>query len=130
MYKLSKSFRFEAAHKLENYLGKCAKLHGHSFGLTVTVKGDQLDLTNNILIDYCDIKKLVQPIMDQFLDHHYLNETLDCKNPTSEFIAKWIFEYIEYLLLTNYLKQDTNNVKLYSVKINETCTCSCTYRQI
>lgn len=127
MYKLSKSFTFEMAHKLTDYSGKCQRLHGHSGKLTIVFIGKDL-FNNNILVDYCDIKSLVQPMIDQFLDHQYLNETLDTKNPTSEFIAKWVFEYIEFLLATN-ANEAFSQVKLYEVEVNETCTSSCSYKK-
>ncbi len=69
-----------------------------------------------MLMDYADLKKVMNPIVEEYLDHHYLNETLPLESPTSEAIAKWIYDQ---------LKPDLP--LLDSVTVNETCTCSCTY---
>ncbi|MCA1993597.1 MAG: 6-carboxytetrahydropterin synthase [Coleofasciculus sp. S288] len=59
----------------------------------------------------------IQPLLDGFLDHHYLNETTGLVNPTSEAIAKWIFEKLEKAGLPG----------LYAVEIRETCTSGARY---
>ena len=65
-----------------------------------------------MIIDYGDIKQYIQPLLDNFLDHYYLNETLGVENPTSEIVAQWIFEKLEKAGLPG----------LYAVEIRETCT--------
>ena len=90
-----KEFRFEAAHKLPQHDGKCSRLHGHSWVGRVYVKGDKLIQNGSkqgMIIDYGDIKKYLQPLLDNFLDHYYLNETLGIESPTCELVAKWIYE--------------------------------------
>ncbi|MEM9506933.1 MAG: 6-carboxytetrahydropterin synthase QueD [Cyanobacteria bacterium P01_E01_bin.35] len=117
-----KEFRFEAAHKLPHHDGKCSRLHGHSWVGRVYVKGDTLieeGSKQGMIIDYGDIKQYVQPLLDNFLDHYYLNETLDLDNPTSELVAKWIFEQLETAGLPG----------LEAVEIRETCTSGCTYKK-
>lgn len=117
-----KEFYFEAAHQLPHHDGKCRRLHGHSWVGRVYVKGDRL-ITNGskqgMIIDYGDIKKYLQPLLDNFLDHYYLNETLSLESPTSEMVAKWIFEKLEIAGLPG----------LYAVEIRETCTSGCTYKK-
>lgn len=120
---ISKEFRFEAAHKLPHHDGKCQRLHGHSWIGRVYVKGNKLHETGTkqgMIIDYGDIKKYLKPLLENFLDHHYLNETTGLLNPTSEAIAKWIFERLEEQGLPG----------LYSVEIRETCTSSAIYTKI
>jgi 6-pyruvoyltetrahydropterin/6-carboxytetrahydropterin synthase len=115
---LSKEFTFEAAHQLPFHDGKCKRLHGHSWRGTVYVAGDKLcsdGAKQGMLMDYGDIKKAFNPIVEDYLDHHFLNETLGLKNPTSEEIARWLF---------NKLKKD---LPVVGVLINETCTSSCFY---
>lgn len=78
---LSKEFTFEASHQLPNHDGKCRQLHGHSWKLIVEVTGYvQASLPvdgrqpypkEGMVWDYSDIKRIVQPIVDQ-LDHHHL----------------------------------------------------------
>ena len=38
--RLTKEFSFEAAHSLEGYDGACREIHGHSYRLFVTIKGE------------------------------------------------------------------------------------------
>lgn len=119
MYTLKKEFRFEAAHKLPAHDGKCRNLHGHSWIGRVIVKGTELHLTGSkagMLVDFADLSKIVKPVVEEFLDHHYLNETLQMENPTSERIAHWLFE--------RFNMQIGN---LAAVEIEETCTSSCCY---
>ncbi|TYQ30511.1 6-carboxytetrahydropterin synthase QueD [Pseudanabaena sp. UWO310] len=120
MWIISKEFRFDAAHKLPHHDGKCQRLHGHSFVGKVSIKSDSLKSEGSqvgMVLDYGIIKKYLEPMRDRYLDHHYLNESTGLENPTSEELARWIF---------NYLKQDGLE-GLYSVEIQETCTSSCIY---
>ena len=120
MWIISKEFRFEAAHKLPHHNGKCQRLHGHSFVGKVSIKSNSLKSEGSqvgMVLDYGIIKKYLEPMCDRYLDHHYLNESTGLENPTSEELARWIF---------NYLKQDGLE-GLYSVEIQETCTSSCIY---
>ncbi len=117
-----KEFRFEAAHKLPNYDGKCSRLHGHSWVGRVYIKGNKLidhGPKQGMIIDYGDISQYIQPLLDDFLDHYYLNETTGLENPTSENISRWIFEKLEKVGLPG----------LYAVEIRETCTSGCTYKK-
>ena len=40
MIRITKEFKFEMAHALHAYDGLCKNIHGHSYRLWVTVKGD------------------------------------------------------------------------------------------
>ena len=96
MYQISKIFRFEAAHHLPNHDGKCQRVHGHSWVATVTVACPRLvrqGSKQGMVMDFGDLKAVVQPIIDQYLDHWDLNETIPVY-PTSENIACWLFERI------------------------------------
>lgn len=114
---LVQDFRFEAAHLLpkvpEDH--KCRRLHGHSYRVTVTVRGE-VDPQMGWLIDYADIREAFQPLMDR-LDHYYLNEIEGLENPTSEVLAKWIWERLIDDL-----------PKLHAIQVHETCESSCIYR--
>jgi len=70
---------FDAAHRLPNYNGKCASLHGHRWEVEVEVKG-QSDPVTGMLIDFTIIKHII----DQY-DHKHLNDFIE--NPTAENIA-------------------------------------------
>ena len=82
-----KEFNIEAAHRLPNVPEghKCARLHGHSFMVSIHVEGPIGDTTGWV-IDFGDIKSAFKPIYEQ-LDHHYLNDIEGLENPTSENLA-------------------------------------------
>ena len=112
-----KEFHFEAAHRLPNVPEghKCARLHGHSFHVRIVLAGE-IGEQSGWLMDFAEVKKAFAPLHDQ-LDHRYLNEIPGLENPTSEVIARWIWDR---------LKQDLP--LLSSVEIRETCTSGCIYR--
>jgi 6-pyruvoyltetrahydropterin/6-carboxytetrahydropterin synthase len=111
-----KEFHFEAAHRLPHVPEghKCARLHGHSFHVRLTVSGD-LEQPAGWVMDFSELKANFKPILDQ-LDHFYLNDIEGLDNPTSENIAKWIW---------NRLKPQIE--LLSAVEIRETCTSGCIY---
>lgn len=114
---LYKEFTFEAAHRLPNVPEghKCGRLHGHSFRVVLHVDGP-IDSEFGWVIDYAEIKEAFRPTFDQ-LDHHYLNEIEGLENPTSENIAKWIWDNVK-----------PNLPMLTRVAVSETCNCGCIYR--
>jgi 6-pyruvoyltetrahydropterin/6-carboxytetrahydropterin synthase len=81
---VTKQFRFEAAHQLNDYGGPCANLHGHSYLLEVSITGTSL--TDGMLMDFTALKALVQPLVDM-LDHNYLNIIFTV--PTAEVMVLW-----------------------------------------
>lgn len=136
-YELRKTFTFEAAHQLKHHDGKCARLHGHSFKLTIVVAGAEINpeiivkdgesakvnAKANMLLDYGVISEIVKPFVENYLDHHFLNETLENDSPTSEFIALFCFRHF----------QEAFNWKggnLREIRISETCTSEAIYRRI
>lgn len=93
MYTLKVEGAFEAAHHINGYPGKCARLHGHNWVVEAVVKGRELDELG-MLVDFKDIKQTLKDILERF-DHHYLNELAPFKdgvNPTAENLARIIFE--------------------------------------
>jgi 6-pyruvoyltetrahydropterin/6-carboxytetrahydropterin synthase len=111
-----KEFTFEAAHRLPNVppQHKCARLHGHSFRVEIHVSG-LVDPVLGWVMDFGDIKQIFQPFYDQ-LDHYYLNEIPGLENPTSENLARWIWDRVGPLL-----------PGLSKVVVRETCTSGCVY---
>jgi 6-pyruvoyltetrahydropterin/6-carboxytetrahydropterin synthase len=110
-------FSFEAAHRLPNVPAehKCARLHGHSFHVRVTVTGP-VDPRLGWVIDFADVKRAFAPLHAQ-LDHYYLNEVEGLENPTSEVLAQWIWSRLTPAL-----------PMLSAVEVRETCTAGCVYR--
>jgi 6-pyruvoyltetrahydropterin/6-carboxytetrahydropterin synthase len=87
-----RDFTFEAAHRLPNVPAdhKCARLHGHSFRARITVEGP-IGADSGWVVDFADIAAACEPLR-LALDHRYLNEIDGLENPTSEVIARWIWE--------------------------------------
>jgi 6-pyruvoyltetrahydropterin/6-carboxytetrahydropterin synthase len=71
--RVTKEFRFEMAHALWNYDGPCRNIHGHSYKLLVTVKGEPLNdpgkPKHGMIIDFGDLKKIVKSIIINRFDH-------------------------------------------------------------
>lgn len=72
--KIAKNFYWEMGHRLPNHKGLCKNLHGHSYKMRVELEG-QLN-ENNMLIDYYDLSKIVNKIIEPF-DHAFLCEKED-----------------------------------------------------
>ena len=89
-----KVFKFDAAHRLPNVSAghKCAQLHGHSFRIEIHVRGN-VDSHTGWVMDFADIAAACQSIIDQ-LDHKYLNDIAGLPNPTSENLARWIWQHL------------------------------------
>ncbi len=117
MMELFKEFTFEAAHLLPNVPAghKCSRLHGHSFKLTVHVEGP-VDPELGWVIDFGDISVAVKPIVAE-LDHYYLNDIPGLEDPTSEVLARWIWDRLVGALPL-----------LSAIEVRETCTSGCTFR--
>lgn len=111
-----REFTFEAAHRLPFVPDghKCARLHGHSFRVELHV-GGEVDPRTGWIMDFADITAAFAPIRAQ-LDHRYLNDIDGLENPTSEVLARWIWERTQPLL-----------PGLARVVVRETCNSGCVY---
>lgn len=89
---VTKKFTFDSAHKLLNYKGKCKNLHGHTYMLNVTVSGD-IDKKSGMVIDFVDLKRIVNKKIIDILDHNMLNEVIE--QPTAENLAVWIWDQLK-----------------------------------
>ncbi|MCI0363586.1 MAG: 6-carboxytetrahydropterin synthase QueD [Phycisphaerales bacterium] len=115
--RLVKTFTFEAAHFLPSFPDghKCRRMHGHSFTVDVVVEGE-IPKGKHYLIDYGDMKGVIDPVYQE-IDHHCLNEIRGLENPTSEMLAKWLWERLRPGL-----------PMLAEIVVYETCTNRCEYR--
>ena len=106
MYTLQVKSSFCGSHFLRNYKGKCENLHGHNWDIDVRVRGKEL-AKEGYLIDFGDIKRELNEILEEF-DHRHLNdlEPFDKINPTSENIARIIFEKLKEKLPQNTTLKD------------------------
>ena len=106
---LKKIFKFDAAHNLTKYHGKCEKLHGHTYRVVITIEGkpDKEDM----VMDFAELKEIVKKEAIDILDHSYLNDLIE--NPTAENIARWIWQRI-------YDRIKAPNRCLFEVEVWET----------
>ncbi|MDI3256408.1 MAG: 6-carboxytetrahydropterin synthase QueD [Kyrpidia sp.] len=91
-----KQFSFDAAHRLEAYEGKCTNLHGHTYRLEVEIKGCPDE--RGLVVDFNEIKALVQRVVLERFDHRYLNELVPF-NTTAENLVVFLYEEIARSLL-------------------------------
>lgn len=112
-----REFNFEAAHRLPKVPEghKCSRLHGHSYKVIVHVEAP-VEPEAGWVMDFGDLKRAFKPI-DAQLDHYYLNDIDGLENPTSEVLARWIWERLQPSLPA-----------LSALTVRETCTSGCTYR--
>jgi 6-pyruvoyltetrahydropterin/6-carboxytetrahydropterin synthase len=92
MTTITRRYHFESGHWLPGVPEehKCHRLHGHNYVIEITVSGS-VDLKTGFIIDFWDLDKIVQPIIDR-IDHRVLNDIVGLNNPTAENIAAWFLE--------------------------------------
>ena len=106
-----KTFTLESAHRLPNVPEghKCARVHGHSFRVELHVSGP-VNPHLGWVMDFAEIKQAFEPLF-QRLDHRYLNDVPGLDNPTSEQLARYIWQELKPALPL-----------LSRVVVHETCT--------
>jgi len=77
--KIQTEVKLDSAHRLPNYIGKCANLHGHTWKIVITVDAEVLDI-NEFAVDFVKVKE----VMNKY-DHTYLNNFIE--NPNAENLA-------------------------------------------
>lgn len=137
MIRITKEFRFEAAHTLEGYEGLCSQVHGHSYRLLVTVAGEPCDDPRashyGMVMDFGSLKKLVQKQILDRLDHALM------MRDTPQARGLKLSEVFERVVLTPFQPTCENliidfvgrlsqglpdGVHLHAVKLYETATSS------
>jgi 6-pyruvoyltetrahydropterin/6-carboxytetrahydropterin synthase len=132
MFRVSREIDFCYGHRLLNYQGKCCHLHGHNGKVVITIETSGLD-NRGMVIDFGEIKRVVNGWIDQNLDHRMvlhredpavpmlekLGEPLFLMdvNPTAENIAQLICEVAT-----------SNGIPVVEVRLWETPKCFATYR--
>jgi 6-pyruvoyltetrahydropterin/6-carboxytetrahydropterin synthase len=112
-----KEFVFEAAHRLPNVPAghQCGRMHGHSWKVTVHVRG-AVGRDTGWIMDYAEIRSAFDACY-ALLDHNCLNDIEGLENPTSEVLAMWLWRRLRPQL-----------PGLSKLVINETCTSGCIYQ--
>lgn len=132
--RITKEFQFEMAHALVGYDGPCKNIHGHSYKLDVTVKGEVKNGTSDsdegMVVDFGIIKKIVKDLIVDEYDHSLvLNEKMDIDMSQFDFMNKLIivpFQPTCELLLEHYagliIQELPANIQLHSLMLRETPT--------
>lgn len=115
--KLTKSFKFDSAHFLQNHKGKCSSIHGHTYRLDVTVSriGGRLLVSGSdegMVIDFSDLKEIVKTHVIEKMDHKLLNDIFQFRT-TAENLALYIFEILKEQL-------QPLDIKVLNIKLWET----------
>ncbi len=108
VFKVCREIDFCYGHRLLHYDGKCKYPHGHNGRVEIEISSERLD-QRGMVVDFNDIKRVIQKWIDQKLDHRMLLHHEDPlvqplkklgepvflmkENPTAENIAKLIFDY-------------------------------------
>jgi 6-pyruvoyltetrahydropterin/6-carboxytetrahydropterin synthase len=115
---ITKVFRFEAAHHLPGHHGKCARPHGHSYRLEVTIRGPIKNAPgesdHGMVMDFGDLSQLVKNSVIEPLDHQDLN-TITEIHTTAEHLVHWIWDE----LTANGLPE----ALLHRIRLWETTSC-------
>lgn len=119
MYYISVEDEFSSAHYLQHYQGKCNRMHGHNWGLKVTLAGT--DLADGMLIDFNIVKKELRSFIEG-LDHKVLNETEYFRDldPTAENLARLIYEHF---------RNRFSNARIHCVEVKEGKNTSAQYME-
>ena len=130
--RITKEFKFEMAHALHGYDGLCANIHGHSYRLWITVRGDvkkePTHTKDGMIIDFIDLKSIVKSIIIKKYDHSLV---LNANSPHANLDLS-AFDKVYYLpyqptsenLVTDFANSITSllpeNVELLKVVLSET----------
>lgn len=104
--KIAKEFRWEMGHRLPEHLGLCKNIHGHSYKMIVEFEGD-LD-ENQMVIDYYDVEKIVDPIIEK-LDHAFMVSEND------EIVLEFLEKMNSKKIVVDFLAT-AENICLYLLK--------------
>lgn len=118
MYKITVELSFSAAHNLVDYHGDCENIHGHNWRVLVTASFKELP-PDGMAVDFRVLKAASQKVI-AVLDHKHINNIDYFKNtnPTSENIARYIFDCIKKEII-NVDKVTVFETDKYSVTYTE-----------
>jgi 6-pyruvoyltetrahydropterin/6-carboxytetrahydropterin synthase len=122
MYEVKIVTQFAAAHRLENFNGKCESLHGHNWKVEVFLVGKNLDGAG-LLMDFGVVKARTKQVLEE-IDHKYLNElaAFQDRNPSSENLACYLYERLGAIF-------NGDGVKVRRVDVWESDTSCASYYQ-
>lgn len=134
--RVTKVFTFDMAHALFGYDGPCKNIHGHTYRLSVTLIGEQIQEENNpkdgMVIDFTDFKRIVKENVIDIFDH-----TLVLKKDTPHSKIQGLTDNFERIIYSTYQPSCENllldmitriqinlpdNVEIQNVRLEETPT--------
>lgn len=125
---LGRAFAFEASHHLENYEGKCSRVHGHSYHGSVLVSALFAPDAAGIVLDFSILKAAIQASITERYDHRDLNECFT--TPTAERIVECIALDLQTWFNTTgsiddgpVERQVPAGIRVERVKLYETANC-------
>jgi len=112
-FSLITEMTFDAAHRLSNYVGKCQRIHGHTYKVLVEVSADSLNNWGAVL-DFGDLKKIMNDHIDAIYDHKLL---LFVDDPINKEISKampmdWIYWMNTNTSAENIAKEIYTEIKI------------------
>ncbi|MBR2115800.1 MAG: 6-carboxytetrahydropterin synthase [Alistipes sp.] len=137
MIRLTKEFSFESAHALWGYDGKCREIHGHSYRLFVTIKGEPISDEQNpklgMVMDFGELKSIVAREITDRLDHSFVMR----RTEQAEVLAEAMGSQFTNVVLVDYQPTCENmlidfaarlkaalpkGITLHSLRLHETAT--------
>lgn len=134
--RVTKKFTFDMAHALYGYEGPCKNIHGHTYILSVTLKGTVLQNNdhpkNGMVIDFTDFKKIIVENIIQVFDHSLVLNSNSPHGGLNEIREN--FEKINYVpyqpscenLLIDFFdrinSKFADDIKINNIKLEETPT--------
>ena len=135
--RLTKEFSFESAHALDGYDGLCREIHGHSYRLFVTIKGEPSCDDDNpklgMVMDFGDLKRIVNSEIVDRLDHSFvLRDSVQ-----NTMLSRVLSAKFEKIVLVDYQPTCENmladfaerlqgalpeGIELHSLRLHETAT--------
>jgi 6-pyruvoyltetrahydropterin/6-carboxytetrahydropterin synthase len=132
--RITKEFRFEAAHALHGYDGPCKSIHGHSYKLAVTVTGTPLGDKEfpkaGMVMDFGDLNRIINKSIIDVVDHSLIlnrDYPLEDVQTISEIFCNivWVdYQPTSENMLTDFSKKIIlllpEGIRLFSLRLRET----------
>lgn len=134
--RITKEFRFEAAHALWGYDGACRNIHGHSYLMYVCLKGTPITDTDNpkygMVMDFSILKKIVKELIVDPFDHalmvnkHTPHKDLKDSVPSLGKVLLLDYQPTCENMVTDFARKISErlpeNIQLHSIRLHETTT--------
>ncbi len=143
IHRVCKMFEVESGHMLSKHPDRCRFPHGHSRQIEVILEADSLD-ENDMVVDFAAVKCALKDFLDRF-DHAMAVNSADPalpglqergdrivvfenEDPTTEVLARSIFEYLEgelaagrsYTAPNGHAYSLRNGVRVSRIRVGET----------